>query len=520
MKAVFIRDIRRFLSVRLLFLILGCTLFTLSERREFISSYDNFILLMLSEHFYLTFFMVPMFLYILYTHLEDDMDYVLIRIRKYPRYFAVKASAMAVNMSMFVLLQLAVYMLVGIGLPPGSTFPPPDSQDLRIEVLLLFSGVFQYPWQAAAVSVLHMILGLSVLSIFFMMLHHFFIKKNVAFITMGLYFLMVLGMKSKIPGLTRIPFFFINNYIIFMYNLTYPYALWVTYISLAIIAGSIVFFISKYWSKTPSWKLSRFKPKGIASYYLSRLFTTKNNMILAGFIAILALWNLFQIRSNPESTLTDYMIYTFWGHGHGYFNAIDFIMMILMNSIPIYLLALFLEDEKKDHSMMLTIRLRSKWHWGASVFGVGCLFLLVYTLMLTAGSLLIASIGGVPAGEVNYFSGLSIGMNELVIYLSGVKLLELLFQFLLLFTIFLWTCQTTAAFAGILLLYGLYLFPYSWTQYVPVGMSSLVQNENFGTAIDPSIPGFHSGFILLILGGLAIVLSLYVLFAGYKRRFR
>ncbi|GIP43980.1 hypothetical protein J45TS6_24390 [Paenibacillus sp. J45TS6] len=520
MRAIFLRDIRRFLSLRLLFLMLGCTLFSLAKRRGFSQSYDSFVLSMLSDHYYITFFMVPVFLYILFTHLEMDMEYVLIRSKKFAYYFIAKAAAITMNVSIFVLLQLVVFLVVGIGLEVNSIFPSPDSQNSSLEVLIMLSHYFHYPWQAAIVTTLYMIMGLSILSIFFWALHHFLEKRTFAILIITLYFLMVFAMKSKITGLTRIPFIFINNYIIFMYNLTYPYGLQISLITLAMIAGVTAYVIKKHWNKRPEWKIALRIPSGITSYYGAQLFSAKNGAILLAFVIGFGLWKLLQVQTMPNSTQTDYLIYAFWGHGHGYMNMLDWIAMILINGVPIYLLAHFLENEKKDHSILLTIRLRSKWHWGAAIFGVSTLFLLMYTLLLTGGLLLLANVGGFPAGEGTLIPGLSIGMNELMLYLIGSKLLDLLFQFLFLFVIFLWTRHIIVAFIGILVMYALYLFPFSWTTYIPVGLSSLAQNLNFTALADSSIPGLPGKIIMLLLGSLVIIPSLYVLLFGYKKRFQ
>jgi hypothetical protein len=516
MRAILIRDINRFLTTKLLVLALGCALFSLAERKDFSQTYDNFVLSMISNHYYLTFFMVLLFFYILYNHLEDDMDYVLIRVSSYPKYFAVKAAAMTVNITIFVIIQLAVILLIGIGLPTGSAFPLPDLSDPGLEVIQLFSEYFHYPWQAVVVSVLYMIFGLSVLAIFFMTLHHFFEKRKVAMITITLYFLMIFAMKSKVPGLTRIPFVFINNYIIFMYNLTYPYALQVSFISLGIIIAAIAFFIYKYWNKRPNWSWRLMGPKGIMPYYLSQLFSSGNRIVFIVFVAGFYLWKLIRIRSFSDSTLADYLIYTFWGHGHGYFQLLDFMMMILINIIPIYFLSVFLENEKRDHSIMLTIRLRSKRHWGASIVGVSFLFVLGYTLLLTLGSVLFALIAGLPAGGITIIPGVPLSYVEIFFYIFGLKLLDLLFHFMLLFIIFLFTRQVTAGFVCILLMYALYLLPFSWVQYVPLGMSSLAQNVSYSVE---SSEGLSGNFISLLLVGLIAVLTLYVLLAGYKKRF-
>ncbi|SDS05736.1 hypothetical protein SAMN05444162_0639 [Paenibacillaceae bacterium GAS479] len=516
MKAIFFRDINRFLSVKLLFLAVVCALVSLSERKDFSYSYDNFVLSMISNHYYLTFFMALMFFYMVYHQLEDDMDYVLIRISSYARYFAIKAAAMTVNMSIFVLIQLLVILVIGIGLPAGPAFPIPDPADPSLIVLQLFSEYFRYPWQATVVSVIYMILGLSVLANVFLTLHHFFEKRKVALMTISLYALMIIGMKSKIQGLTRIPFFFINNYIIFMYNLNYPYALQISFISLAIMIAVIVFFIRKYWNKRPVWNLRLSLPRGITFYYLTRLYASRNLIVLVFIVCLFCLWKLIQLRSMPNSTVEDYLLYVFWGHGHGYFQAMDFTMMILIHTLPIYLLAMFLENEKRDHNMMLTIRLRSKRHWAVSIVNTCVMFLFGYVLLLAGASLLIASFANLPSGGITFIANVDRSVIEILFYSAGMRMLDLLVQFLILFVVFLFTRQAVAGYVSVLMMFGLYLLPFSWVRYVPVGMSSLAQHASFSVESNQSLSG---SFIAMMLTGLAAIWTFYVLLAGFKKRF-
>ncbi|MFI2856328.1 hypothetical protein ACH6EH_04220 [Paenibacillus sp. JSM ZJ436] len=522
MGAVFLRDVKRFYTPKLLLLLLGAALFSLSARQGFAYSYESFVLFVLVDHYYITFFMVPKFLWISYTYLEDNLDYVLIRISRFPRYFAVKAAAWALNTSVFVLVQLAVIMSVGLGLPAGSGFPSPAEQDLSMEVLMKLSDIVQHPWQASALSVLHLILGLSMLGLVMMTLHHFLEKRWVAVITAGLFILMVFAMKSKIPELTRIPFLFINNYIIFMYNLTYPYAFWVTYISLGMIFGGTVYLICKYWNKDFEWHRKWLRPRGVMPYYAAQLFSFRNVGILATLAIVICLWKWLQLNNLAvgPSTWADYMIYTFWGHGHGYFKPADFLVMLLMNAAPLYMLALFLENEKRVHSMLLTIRLASKIQWASSILAAGSIYVLVYTIGLTTGSLLIPSIAGLPAEGVTMIPDLALSWNEIWVYITAVKWLELLVQFLLMLLVFLWSRQVTAAFGGLLLMYALYLLPYSWTLYIPAGMSSLAQHQPFMSAADSAYEGLPPQTIFLILIVIAVSAVLYILIHGYKRRFQ
>ncbi|MFS0723402.1 hypothetical protein [Paenibacillus sp. 1P07SE] len=515
MRAIIAYEVRRFLSARLVLLVLGCGVYSLAERRDYEFSHANFVLTIISDHYYLTFFMTLVYFYLLSAHLENDRDYVQLRVRSYIRYYSAKAAALTVNMAVFAGIQLAVIAMVGIGLSHDMSFPAEDPSNLRLELLTMFSEYFHTPWQATAVSVIYMIAGLSVLSLLFMTLHHFLGRRKLVWIFVVLYFLMVFAMK-RMPELTRLPFVIINNYVIFMYNLTYPYALVVSFVSLAIIVCGCFLVIRKHWNRKPTLRIPAFSLPGIAPYYLRRLLAPVSIAAMVASVGGLLLWRLLQILDLPGSTREDYLLQMFWGHGQGQFQPLEFAAMLMMNIVPLYLIAVFLEREQLDHSLMLTFRLRSKRQWVLSILGVILLFLLGYTVLLAGGSLLAAWLGGLPGGGITQLAGELSGAAAHVIYGTGIKFLELLLWSLILLTVYLTTRRTTAGFVVIIMLYGLYLLPFTWLRYVPAGISSLARQEPF--AADPGT-GLSVSFIVLYLSIIIVCLVCYVLFSGYRRRF-
>ena len=65
MKAILRREREQFFTGKILFLIFGCVLFSLSARQSTSLSYMQFVLHMLSEHYYITYFMIPVFLLVI-----------------------------------------------------------------------------------------------------------------------------------------------------------------------------------------------------------------------------------------------------------------------------------------------------------------------------------------------------------------------------------------------------------------------------------------------------------------------
>src|SRR5690606_25219574 len=86
------------------------------------------------------------------------------------------------------------------------------------ELFMEYAKYFSAPLPASIIASGYMIVGLTVLSIIFLLLHHFLENKTVSIVMITLYFFMTIGL--KIPSLNGIPFLFMNNYIILHHNFT------------------------------------------------------------------------------------------------------------------------------------------------------------------------------------------------------------------------------------------------------------------------------------------------------------
>ena len=105
MKTLIKLDLNKLISNKLLFLLFGLTIFSMDERITQTLSSQQFILYIFTEHYYLTYLMMPIFMLSIYSSLDDDMEYILIRSTSYWNYFKGKLAVYGIFSFMFVIAQ-------------------------------------------------------------------------------------------------------------------------------------------------------------------------------------------------------------------------------------------------------------------------------------------------------------------------------------------------------------------------------------------------------------------------------
>ncbi|ALS74079.1 hypothetical protein AUC31_01890 [Planococcus rifietoensis] len=175
MSIIFWTDIRRFISWPLFLAIGGIFLLTFSERQLTEDSYELFLLRMVSEQYYLLFFMLPLYLLSIYVNLEPGLPNVVIRFKTFSSYFFTRSFAILFNTGLFVSVHVLVICLLGLGLSSQNLFMVSDTTS---NILLNeYAKHFDTPLSAIFVSVLFMLAGLSFLSFLMQTFHHFFGKR-------------------------------------------------------------------------------------------------------------------------------------------------------------------------------------------------------------------------------------------------------------------------------------------------------------------------------------------------------
>lgn len=501
MKAIIWRDCRQFFTGKIFWLVVGCFLFVFSERQTTNYSYEQFVLHMLSEHYYLTYFMIPAFLLFTYKSLEEEMDYVLIRSRYYWKYFWAKALALLLNMIGFVTVQVIVMLLVALGLPSNNSFivPTDDSLGGMSEVFLIYAKYLSSPIAGSFAASMYMIIGLTVISILFLVLHHFFDKKMVSILMISLYVLMTVGM--KIPVLTSIPVLFINNYIILFYNFSSVSTFIISVVTMLMILIVTMILIKYDWQKRPNWQFE-LSGKGITFYYARYLFTKRTVLIILGVLFFISIWKFVNITSLQEPVAKDYFLSLFYGHGVNEFYVLGFLEMLIINGTPLYLLAIFIEQIHNEQSIGLLIRLKRKRNWATSILRIAMAFIAMYIGIFVGIGLILIMMKGLSMAR----------MPQLLLEMSILKFLDIYVQFLFFLLLYIWKRNVTIAFLIVLGTNILSILPIKAVIFFPTGLSSMARSS-YMLGED----GVSFMMSVLILGILSCSGWLYIKFKGYQK---
>ena len=106
------------------FLLFGVSLlFGLSERMDVQNTLPVHLLVVLNDQYYFTFAVLPVFLFLCASVMEDDTLLVLARYGTYGRYFFHKWLALSVIAALFWLGQMGAILLSGLGLPCAGSWP-------------------------------------------------------------------------------------------------------------------------------------------------------------------------------------------------------------------------------------------------------------------------------------------------------------------------------------------------------------------------------------------------------------
>lgn len=504
MFAIFLKLVQKCFTSSLLLVGIGALLFSLAERQLSTISYEQFLLNVITDHYYLTYCITPIFLLSVFRNLEEDSPFVLIRSKTFPRYFFTKFYAMVVQSSIFVLLQVVIICIVGIGLLFYNAYPiKPDG---RNEVLLEFAQHINTPLLAFIICALFMVVGLSVLGIMMQTMHHFLERGMVTMITITLYLYMTFGL--MIPEIGNLPFISINHFIILHHNFIAPTRwIWTVFALIFYVAAAII-LIKYFWSYTIHKKW-RIELKGPFFYYMGVLWTQKNLLILFGLVLFITFW---KSMNGSQETMGDFFIRFFYGQSFENFHMLSFLEQLIYNGAPLYIIAVFMEKVSKSNHLVTFIRVRHKFDWFKAILGNGLLFLMMYVIVTVIVIFLI----GMGSGRV--WNGLTYPIEHTlsdhwILQLISLKLLDLIVQLLGFLCLFFLTKNVTLSFLAILATNALILLPFEEVLYFPIGLGSVARlNILEGTMGIPIVLAF---WILI----LCIVFLYIASNAMYKRFF-
>ena len=482
MKTLIKLELNKLTSNKLLFLLFGLTIFSMDERITQTLSSQQFILYIFTEHYYLTYLMMPIFMLSIYSSLDDDMEYILIRSTSYWNYFKGKLAVYGIFSFMFVIAQFVVAFIMSIGLRSDNNFNVPNNPSY--ELFGYYSQHFSSVTQAIFINCIYMIAGLFIVSIAFFTINNFFSKKVSTKIMIIVYILMIFGL--KIDKVNNLPIVFIDNYIIFHRNFGYDSKLFINILTMTTVLIVVCILNKKYWNKKLKIKDIR---KNKISYYKRLLFSRYNIVMICSVLILMSFWGLLKGNSSFES-MNDYLVNLFVGHPVNNIRIIEFLEMLVLNTTPIYIIAIFLEQESSERSLFINIRFGKGIKWMNSILKTSMLFVVSYVLLNIAIPIAIGIFNNIP-------------ITSQVIQLSTnifiIKVLDLSLQVLVLILLYSLSKNMTLSFLSLLLLNSLCFLPFKWCLYLPFGISSLSRFKyigDYGLTLIPVIIEL-SAFILL-----------------------
>ena len=463
-------------------------LFGLSERNG-LPSLSLHVLAVLNDQYYFVFAILPVILFFCGGVMEDDAEIVILRHGCYARYFAAKWRVLVLLSAVLWLGQMAVLTLTGWGYPLAGGWPDLSGIRLWQEVFALLKMTFPRPEIALLCAAVHLLVGYWLIALLTLWLGHFLPRNRAIQVLMALYALAVF--QIKLPVMSRPPLMYLtglSRWVLLLHNLTEPWRFTLTVIVTLLFLAVVVYTVRNCWRR--QLLVSRRTAKGLFPYYRRILFS-KNHLLLAAVLIVL-LTGWFWLRSDVPETGREWVVRLLAGHGTGEFYPMGLLSLLLAEVLPLWPLGSLISQAVSQRSVYLSVRLRRRQEMLSALFRTALAWLAFWGVLLLAAEIL-------PVLLLNLQPDW-----PLTIWTSGLRLLDMGLQFLLLFTILCCTGQTAVGFLGVVLLHFLCVLPLPW---LPVGLSSLLRlnlPETGGTVP----PAFAAAGLMV---GCAILLAwLYV----------
>ena len=333
----------------------GCMLFSISGRLNEGIAYEQHILSAVSDHYYLTYFVLPIVLLSCFSFIDDDGEPVILRFQSYHSYFLKKWIGVGLIAVILTAVQTGAILLSGIGLPLGNEWNLAAGAT-EAELFSTLEQLFASPLQAFVCFTLYQLIGSWLIFGICMWIGHFTGRKWTIRIVIVLYVLSAVWI--KLPAIQNIPLTSFNHLLILHHNLVVPHRFEITACTLLLLVLIIAISIRFAWrGQLPHIPLSR---RDIAGYYFHALMIPRNLLILLGVVLGVS---IYKAMGNGAAISGVEWIYSlFAGHGTGYFQVFPFLEMLITSGVPLYLLAAFVEHTVNGQSIFISVRAKSLRH--------------------------------------------------------------------------------------------------------------------------------------------------------------
>jgi len=459
------------------FLIFLC-FYCFKVRQGFEGEWSLYVLTIITDPFLLIYVMTLIFMHSAAQLYREPLMVEMIRIRFFYRMILAKWLAAIRFSLLFVGTKVLIVSLFSVGLDNGFTWK--GTMDESFRAFLIES--YQSPLHALVYTIAFMVLGYSFIGCTFVTIDHYFSKKIAYGLILLNYIVMILAF--KMPWMEVLTYISLNRFVILHHNFASNYT-WQGTLLIVLVGFVMQFIILKKWWYTGEL-LSKGQPivrQGIFHYYGRILFAKQSLIIwLVGLTVMITMK-----ASTREETLQDFITRFFYGYSNGEVHIFTWIEQLVYVGVPLYLFAAFMQQWLVKRDWPLYIRIYSKKQWIQAFMLLIGLYAVSYVLL----TLVLIGVAGILFDKL-----LFIDASELL-YIVGMKTLEIGLLLGILFFLFIVTDRVLLAFSGIPLLFVVnYLSP-AWTSFNVAGIGQLARVEEMNQSMVEM--GFAGIFYIVIL---------------------
>lgn len=497
MRALMRKSIHTWGYGKVLALFLGCLLFSLGGRAGAAPSFEQHILTAVSDHYYLTFFMMPMILLCIFPFVDDDSELVVMRFGSYHAYFYKKLGGMGILAFLLICVQTAAILLSGLGLETGNQWGIVGSATTA-ELFRVLGPYFSTPLLAFVSYSFYQFIGIWFTFGICLWIGHFAGRKWSVRLLIAVYLFAALWV--KIPALQAFPLTGINHILILHHSLGTPGRFAITAITMIALSVMMMFSVRFFW-RGIHFTVPRRKHHGITPYYIRELVTKKNVLILCAVITAVIFYK--GLGNSGMVSGEEWLFVLFAGHGTGYFQMIPLLELLIVNGTPLYLLAAFIERAINEQSMFVSIRMKGRRELLLGMLSACMQFLALYATLWLLGA---------AAGTCFFGYGVNLAAGKMLLYAVVMKYMDILLQCLMIITIYLLCRRITVGFLMLIAGNLLCVIPAPGIEYLPFGLSSMTRIGILDIGI-----GITAQAGMMILALLTAVVFGWLLLAGHRK---
>jgi hypothetical protein len=468
--------------------------------------YWDFVAMVLTDQYYMIFVLIPAYIIYILTVVKNENDLVLIRTGSYLKYSTTSYVSFLFAAGINISVHVVIALCAAVGLPYSNNFTNPFPTNHNRE--LIFDAIqfgINNPFLSIILVVVYLISGLAFLSLLIFSANIFFNNKFVLFFSAILYLSMILSIHTDFDNF--IPFFFINKFILLHHGIEYN--IYFLLVFEVVFITTLLIGIKKFWSLKHQFYISLKYKGSVVIWMITNMFSKKSFLLSFSLLSVLIISTFVDVQ---KITTSDFLILLFVGHGTGVLNLFEFIKLLLLNGLPLYILGCFLEKENINSSSIVSIRVKSRKKWLYSLLNTSLTLMFTYSLLTISLVLIVSWVFGIEMSGYLHFNEFfndlgipKVPLIELIIMILISKVLELFVSALILIIMF---CLTRGATYGLILLLCLYistLFKGEVVKYIPTGMSSLTRIYQI---VGGNVLGFYEAITLLILYSIILFLVL------------